>query len=90
MRIIVLLSYPQSGLNAIHIVSALNLFTPVCNVMSVLVEMVNFAIGKVDNFCKNKLIAVLFKLFEGNTQELLFPNRNDKRFCVFGCSMIAL
>ena len=58
MRIIVLLSYPQLGLNVLHIVIALNYFTLVCNVISVLVEMVNFAMVKVDNFCKNKLIAV--------------------------------
>ena len=57
MRIIVLLSYPQSGLKALHILIALNSFTLVCNVVSVLVEMVNFAMVKVDNFCKNKLIA---------------------------------
>ena len=58
MRIIVLLSHPQLGVNALQIVSALNYFTLVCNVISVLVEMVNLAMVKVDNFCKNKLIAV--------------------------------
>ena len=45
---------------------------------------------KVDNFCKNNLTAVQFKLFEGNMQKFLFPNRNDKRICLFGCSMISL
>ena len=59
-----LLSYPQPGVNALHIVIALNHFTLVCNVISVVVEMVSFAMVKVDNFCKNKLIAVQFKLFD--------------------------
>ena len=58
MRIIVLLSYPQSGVNALHIVIALDCFTLVCNVLSVLAEMVNFTMVKVDNFGKNNLIAV--------------------------------
>ena len=58
MIIIVLMSYPQSMVNALHIVIAINYFTFVCNVISVLVEVVNFAMVKVDNFCKNKLIAV--------------------------------
>ena len=58
MRIIVLLSYPQSGVSALHIVIALKNLPLVCNVISVLVEMVNFAMVKVDNFCMNRLIAV--------------------------------
>ena len=58
MIITVLLSYPQSGVNALHIVIAPNYFTFVFNVISVLVEMVNFAIVKVGNFCKNKMIAL--------------------------------
>ena len=57
MRIIVLLSYPQSGVNALHIVIALKYFTLVCNVKSVLVKMVNFAMVKVDIYCKKKLTA---------------------------------
>ena len=57
-RIIVLLSYPQSGVNALHIVFAPKYFTLVGNVTSVLVKMVNFTVVKVDNFCKNKLIAL--------------------------------
>ena len=58
MRIIVLMSYPQSGVKALHIVIALHFFSLVCNVISVLVEMVNFTMVKLDSFCKNKLIAV--------------------------------
>ena len=53
-----LLSYPQSGVNALHIVIALKYFTLVCNLISVLVEVVILAMVKIDNFCKNKLTAV--------------------------------
>ena len=52
MTILLLLSYPQLGVKALHIVIALNFFHTFCNVISVLVEMVNFAMVKVDNFCK--------------------------------------
>ena len=58
MRIIVLFLYPQSGVNALHILIAFNYFTPACNVIFVLVKMVNFAMVRVDIFCKKKLIAV--------------------------------
>ena len=53
-----LLLYPQSGVNELHIVIAPNYFTLVCNFISVLVKMVIFTMVKVDNFCKNKLIIV--------------------------------
>ena len=42
----------------LHIVIALKYFTLACNVISVHLEMVNFAMVKVDNFCKNKVLAV--------------------------------
>ena len=80
MRIIVLLSYPQSGVNAIHIVIALYLFKLACNLISVLVEMVNFIMVKVDNFCKNKLIAVYFKLFDGKYAFCFFQIRTINEF----------
>ena len=64
MKIIVLSSYPQSGLSALHVVFALIYLKFVCNVISVFVEMVNFAMVKVDNFYKNKLTAEWFKLFD--------------------------
>ena len=63
-KIRVLLSFPQSGVNALHIVIAVNFFTLVCNVISVLVEMVLFTMVKIDTFCKIKLIPVYFKLFD--------------------------
>ena len=68
MRRIVLLSYPQSGVNALHIVPIvipLKNVSLVSNKKSIVVEMFDFAVTQVDNFCKNELITVLFKLFDG-------------------------
>ena len=51
--------YPKSAANALHIVIiAFNYLTLVCNVISILVEMVKIAMVKVDNFCKKELIAL--------------------------------
>ena len=71
MRIIVLLSYQQSGVNALHIVIALKNVTPVSNKKSILVEMIDFTVTQVENFCKNELITVMFKLFEGKDASLV-------------------
>ena len=68
MRIIVLLAYAQSVL---HIVIALKNVTLVSNQKSILVEMFDFAVTQVDNFCKNELITVLFKLFDGKDASLV-------------------
>ena len=65
MTKMVLLSYPQSGLNAVHIVKALKNVTIVNNKKSILVEMFDFVVTHVDNFCKNELITVFLKLFDG-------------------------
>ena len=65
MRIIALLSYPQSGVLALHIVIVLKNVTLVGNKKSTLVEMFDFAVTQVDNFCKNELITVLFNFFDG-------------------------
>ena len=65
MRRIVLLSYPQLGVNALHIVIALKNVTLVSNKKSIFLEMFDFAVTQVDNFCKNELITVMFKLFDG-------------------------
>ena len=62
MRIIVLLSCSQSVL---HIVIALKNVTLESNKKSILVEMFDFAVTQVDNFCKNELITVMFKNFDG-------------------------
>ena len=72
MRIIVLLSYPQSGVNALHIVIALKNVTIVSNKKSILVQMFDFAVTQVDNFRRNELIIVLFKLFHGKDTGLVF------------------
>ena len=68
MRIIVLLSYPQSVL---HIVISLKNVTLVGHKKSILVEMFHFAVTQVDNFCKNELINVMFKLFDGKDTSLV-------------------
>ena len=74
MRRIVLLSYAQSVL---HIVIALENVTLVGNKKSIPVEMFDFAVTQVDNFCKNELITVMFKIFDGkDTSAVLFkPKR---------------
>ena len=72
MRIIVLLSYPESGVNALHIVIVLKNVTLVSNKKSILVEMFGFAVPQDDNFCKNELLTVLFKLNNGKDTSLVF------------------
>ena len=54
-----LLSDRESGANALHIIIALNYFTLVCNVISVLVQVGSLVMDKVNNFCKNKLRIIL-------------------------------
>ena len=71
MKKTVQLSYPQSGVNALHIVIALRNATLVSNKKSILVEMFDFAVTQVDNFCKNELITVLFKLSDGKDASLV-------------------
>ena len=71
MRIIVLFSCPQSGVNALHIVIALKNVTLVSNKISILVEMFDFAVTQVDDFCKNELITVMFRLFNGENSSLV-------------------
>ena len=76
MRIMVLLSYAQSVL---HIVIALKSVTLVGNKKSILVEMFDFAVTQVDNFCNNELITVMFKLFDGKDASLVLlkPKRQS-------------
>ena len=63
MRIIGLLSHPQSV--TLHIVIALKNITLVSNKKLILVQMFDFSVTQVDNFCNNELITVMFKLFDG-------------------------
>ena len=67
-----LLSYPQSGEDALHIAIALKNVTIVGNRKSTLVEMFDFALTQVDNFCKIEMITVLFKFFDGKDASLVF------------------
>ena len=58
-------------MNALHIVIALKNVTFVSNKISILVEMFDFAVNQVDNFCKNELITVMFKLFDRENSGLV-------------------
>ena len=60
--LIMLLSYKESVINLLHIVFALNYFTLFCNITSILLELVNLLMVNFDNFDKNKLIAMYFKI----------------------------
>ena len=64
-----LLSYVQ--LVTLRIVVALKNVTLVSNKKSILVEMIDFAVTQVDNFCKNELITVVYKLFDGKDASLV-------------------
>ena len=66
-----LLSYPQSGVLVLHNGFALKNITFVSNKKLILVEMFDFAVTQVDNFCKNELITVIFKLFVGKDASLV-------------------
>ena len=65
-----LLSYPQSEVNALHIVIALKKVTLVSNKKSILVEVIDFVVTQVDNFSKNELITVMFISFDGKDANL--------------------
>ena len=71
MRTIVLLPYPKSGVNALYIVIALKNVTLVSKKKSILVEMIDLTVTQVDNLCKNELITVMFKLFNGKDAVLV-------------------
>ena len=79
MIIIVLLSYPQSGVNTLHIVIALKNVTIVSNKKSILVQMLDFAVTQVDNLRRNDLITILFKLFHGKDTGLVFFQTETKK-----------
>ena len=64
-----LLSYAQSV--TLHIVIALKNVTLVSNKKSILVGMIDFTLTQVDNFCKNELITVICKLFDGKDASLV-------------------
>ena len=62
---------PQSAANVLHIVIVLKNVTLVSNRDSILVKMFDFSVTQVDNFCKNELITVMFKLFDGENASLV-------------------
>ena len=71
MIILALLSKAESGAKALHNVIALKNITLVSNKKWILVEMFGFAVTQVDNSCKNELITVMFKLFDGKDPSLV-------------------
>ena len=77
--IIVLLSSPQSGMKALHIIIALKNVTLVKNKKFIPIKMNDFAVTQFDNFCKNELIIVMFKLFDGKDASFVLfkPERNS-------------
>ena len=81
-----LLSYPQSRLSALHIVNAVKNVTHVSNKISILVEMFDFAVIQVDNFYKNELISVMFKLFDGKDASPFFSK--TERFSNLSVQML--
>ena len=82
------LSDRQAGVNVLHIVIALKHFPFVCNVLSVLVEVVTLAMVRVSNFVRENWLPCSSNFRVENSQEFLFPNRNDKRIFLYDCSMI--
>ena len=67
---------PRIGVNVLHIVIAFKNITLVSNKKSILVEMFDFAVTQVDNFLKNELITVMFKVFDAKDEGLFFkPER---------------
>ena len=73
-----------------YVIIALKNVTLVSNKKSILVEMFDFAVTQVDNFCKNELITVIVKLLLEKMQVFFFSNRNDNRICLFKCLSLSL
>ena len=61
-----------SSILSSYIVIALKNVTLVSNKKSILVEVFHFAVTQVDSFCKNELITVMFKIFDGKDASLVF------------------
>ena len=59
------MSYRQPGVNVLHILFALKNLALIWNLISVRVEVVNFTMFKVDQFCKYILITACFQIFDG-------------------------
>ena len=48
--------------------------------------MIDFAVTQVDNFCKNELITVMFKLFDGKDESIVLFK--PKRYSNFSVQML--
>ena len=56
----------------------------------ILVELFDFAVTQDDNVCKIVMMTVIFKLFDGKDESLVFfSNGNDNQICLFKCSTIS-
>ena len=65
-------------MNKLHIKFAFNNFTFICNVMSVPVEVVDFATVKFDIICEYNLITVYFKLFDWKNARIVNSKSEPK------------
>ena len=80
MILLALLSYAQSVL---HIVIPLKKVTLVGNKKMILLEMFDFAVTQVENFCKNELITVIIKFLDGkDTSLVLFKPKRKSNWSV--------
>ena len=57
---------------SLYVIIALKNVTRVGNKKSILVEVFDLAETQVDNFCKNELITIKFKVFDGKDARLFF------------------
>ena len=71
MRVTVIGGDLCSFILSLNVIFSLRNVTLVSNKKSILVEMFDFAVTQVDNFCKNELITVMFKLFDGKDASLV-------------------
>ena len=62
---------PTTRVECADIIIALKNVTLVGNKKSILLEMIDFAVTQVDNFCNNEFITVMFKLFDGKDASLV-------------------
>ena len=67
--------------------------TLVSNKKSILVEVFDFAVTQVDNFCENELITVMFKLFDGENASLVLfkPERySNSSVQMLNCILVTM
>ena len=60
-----------SFMSSLYVIIALKIVTLVSNKKPISVEIIDFAVTQVDNFCKNDLITLMLKLFDGKNASLV-------------------